>query len=493
VLGDAEDVQQATLFWQNLQSPQYSETKPEAIGETLWQALLGFAQSGAVQGMSARGRTRLDHVVPLLWSMAVREPHPEPCALRLIDFLSAILGRSAYLALLAEKPAVSKRLVRWFSQSAWIARTLTQTPILLDELLDSRRGRETLLHADTRAALLAEFMPQLLAQRQLDAADTEALFELLVTLRNTVQLRVASEFLAASLDAYRATHIMSATADVILSLVLEHALDHMQAQHGSLGEWPASAPVRYLPGFVVLGYGSLGGEEINFASDLDLVFLFDESLAALESTGPKLLDGQRYCVKLAQRVLTLLSTNTRFGPLYPIDTRLRPNGNKGLLVTSVSAFADYQRKEAWTWEHQALVRARVVAGDALLAQRFAALRQEILQQAREPQALLSDVQQMRERMRAELDRSSTTHFDLKQGEGALVDIEFQLQHAMLAGTLSPALGTRSEVLLASDARFAALRTQHARYLDLSLRATLALAPRVIARAELARLEPASPL
>ncbi len=505
------DFAAAKLLWQNLNSPQLSETRPEGLSEELWCALFGFVQSAAVQSMSARGRTRLDQVLPLLWSLAAQQAEPDSCALLLIEFLTSISGRSAYMALLAEKPAVAKKLVSWFAQSAWIARTLTQTPILLDELLD-HRSNGTQQTQCTRAALTQTFDEQLSALKQSDNDDIEAVFELLVSLKNAAQLRVATQFFAAALDAESAMQALSVIADVVLAQVLKVAYAELIQPHGPLlrngdvttgvantrhpraGRDPGSTKFNAntvydsdgsstgpLPGFCIIGYGSLGGEELNFASDLDLVFLFDRTLAAAESTGPRILDGTRFCVKLAQRVLSLLTMNTRFGPLYPIDTRLRPNGNKGLLVTSLEAFGEYQMHEAWTWEHQALVRARAVAGDANLGQRFSELRNAVLAQPRGADKVRADVAQMRARMRAELDRSSERLFDLKQGVGGLVDIEFALQQRMLLGEIAPDLGARTADLLLADSELAHLRKSHLQLLALSLRATLALKPRVVAR------------
>ena len=496
------DFAAAKLLWQNLNSPQLSETRPDGLSEELWCALFGFVQSGAVQSMSARGRTRLDQVLPLLWSLSAQQVEPEPCALLLIEFLSSISGRSAYMALLAEKPAVAKKLVSWFAQSAWIARTLTQTPILLDEMLDHRQNGAQRSEF-TRAALTQTFNEQLSALKQSDNDDIEAVFELLISLKNAAQLRVATQFFASSLDAEPAMQALSAIADVVLAQVLNVAYVELVAAHGELqyrhpreggdpGSTNANQPSNsstQLPGFCIIGYGSLGGEELNFASDLDLVFLFDRDLAARESTGPRVLDGTRFCVKLAQRVLSLLTMNTRFGPLYPIDTRLRPNGNKGLLVTSLEAFGEYQMQEAWTWEHQALVRARAVAGDEALGFRFAALRNAVLAQPRNREKVRTDVARMRARMRSELDRSSEQMFDLKQGVGGLVDIEFALQQRMLLGEILPELGARTADLLLADRKLAHLRKSHLQLLALSLRATLALKPRVVERR---LIEPVAP-
>ncbi|MCB1719988.1 MAG: bifunctional glutamine synthetase adenylyltransferase/deadenyltransferase, partial [Candidatus Competibacteraceae bacterium] len=167
-------------------------------------------------------------------------------------------------------------------------------------------------------------------------------------------------------------------------------------------------------------------------SDLDLVFLHDSAGDPQVTAGPRQIDNAAFFAKLLQRILHLLTTRTGAGDLYEVDTRLRPSGRAGLLVSSFEAFAEYQRSQAWTWEHQALLRTRVVAGPVALADRFAAIRREILQRERDPVALRQEVRDMRERMRAELDASTEENFDLKQGPGGIADIEFMVQYAVLA-------------------------------------------------------------
>ena len=185
--------------------------------------------------------------------------------------------------------------------------------------------------------------------------------------------------------------------------------------------------------FAVLGYGSLGGEELGFGSDLDLVFLYDAPRHAGEaySNGARPLDATRWFARLAQKIVALLGAVTAAGRLFDVDVRLRPDGAKGLLVSSLASFSEYQRDRAWTWEHQALVRARFVAGDAALHTDFERVRGDTLARSREPGRVREDVVAMRRRMRAELDRSDAAMFDLKQGEGGLVDLEFLLQALVL--------------------------------------------------------------
>jgi [glutamine synthetase] adenylyltransferase / [glutamine synthetase]-adenylyl-L-tyrosine phosphorylase len=465
--------QQALLMWQNLTGPNRDQIgeadKPSEIGLELWHALLGFADSTAVQNASARGRSRIDRVVPMLWALALKlAPESiEPCALRLIEFLQAIAGRSAYLALLAEKPAVSQRLVQLFAESAWLARLITSTPMLLDELLDVRR-----LNLPNDAASLALEADAELAGG--DDSDLEHAFELLIAYKHSVQLRIAVGFLQARFDGLDAVGGLSELADVLIARVLAIAWRELARSHGQPQLCRHAGD-----GFAVLGYGSLGGKELNFASDLDLVFVYDERLANCETDGQKALDGQRFYVRLAQRVISLLTTATRFGALYAIDTRLRPNGNKGLLVTSLDAYGDYQQREAWLWEHQALVRARWVAGDRAMASQFAQLRSRTLAQPRDPAQVQASVSSMREKMRAELDRSTGSVFDLKQGDDGLVDLEFFMQAKVLSAGVAKHWPTESKILLPMLGSTQSAR--HKMLLELGLRATLALRPRLVAR------------
>ncbi len=467
---------QASMMWQMLTGPNRElnaqSAKPSAISVELWQALIGFADSAAVQASSARGRTRMDKVVPMLWALALKQPHSvakiEACALRLIAFLQAIAGRSAYLALLAEKPAVAERLVQLFTQSAWVAQLITATPMLMDELLDLRR----LNLAYDFASLQLEANIEISSA---DIDDIEHAFELLIAFKHSVQLRLAVGFLQGRISALNAVSGLSDLADTLIAQVVRFAWRELARVHGIPTGSGASGV-----GFAVLGYGSLGGGELNFASDLDLVFVYDQHAAASETRGAKVIEGQRFFVKLAQRVISLLTTPTRFGALYAIDTRLRPNGNKGLLVTSLAAYGDYQRREAWLWEHQALVRARWIAGDVALAGQFDQLRDQILALPREPNAVQKEVAQMRERLRAELDRSTDGMLDIKQGQGGLVDLEFAIQAAVLSAGADRHWSTRTDVLVPE--LMPAESKRHRDLLALGLRATLELRPRLAVKA-----------
>lgn len=396
----------------------------ESDGEDapLVSSLRRFLATPAVQLMSARGRARLDRVMPLL--LAAIEHQPEDCDCeqllqRWLAVLNAILRRTSYLALLAERPGLVEEATRLLAQSAWLAQLLAAAPVLLDELLDARRRDVVPTRAEYEVLLRAELDH---VEREL-----EHQVEVLRRLQQGEMLRLAYAFLHGHRDAVETAAGLAELADVMLAEGLRMALQEMQRQFGCL---PGTSIER--PGITIIGYGSLGGRELNFASDLDLVFVYDEALVGSESDGPRQLDQHRYYVRMVQRLVHLLTAQTSLGPLYEIDMRLRPNGSKGLLIVGHEAFERYQREEAWTWEQQALVRARAIAGDRRVAARFERIRGDVLALRRDPAKLGDEVASMRTRMRAELDRSSAECFDLKQGDGGLVDIEFALQRQVLA-------------------------------------------------------------
>jgi len=465
---DSDGDQQAREVWRTLQEHDASTQAPAGVTPQLWNKLRDFADSPQVRSLSARSRARLDLVVPQLWVLARVTPDPDATAERLLEFLQAVLRRSSYLSLLAEQPASARWLVRLFSTSAWAAQRICQTPILLDELIDGRVLTEPVTIEGLRRAWQLQY-PNVMQE------DGEQVIEALRQFQQAAMLRLAVQLLFAEADPVAVARGLAWIADFVLDQALAVAVREIRAQHGYL----PSAPEGTQPdlGFAVLGYGSLGGRELNFASDMDLVFIYDDSLVEQESAGRRPLDGHRYFVRLAQRLLHLLTFATHSGALYAVDTRLRPDGGKGLLVSAMDRFARYQTDEAWTWEHQALVRARWVAGDRELGRAFEALRTEIIAMPRVPEKLNKVSDEMRQRMRRELDRSDAQHFDLKQGAGGLVDIEFALQRQVLctSNTGEPA-ATETTLLiqaLSDRALSSLLAKAHHRWLALGLAATLA--------------------
>jgi len=214
--------------------------------------------------------------------------------------------------------------------------------------------------------------------------------------------------------------------EATVARVLRLAFEHLAGRHGSPQGLAAGET-----GLLVLGYGKLGGLELGYGSDLDLVFLHGSDEAWTETLGAKPLSHEQFYNRLGQRMIHIMTTRTPAGILYEVDMRLRPDGNKGMLVRSLTSFAEYQDQQAWTWEHQALVRARPVAGDPRLAVRFAGIRRDTLCRPREPGKLQEEVRAMRARMRESLDKSGSGRFDLKQGSGGIADIEFMVQYSVL--------------------------------------------------------------
>jgi glutamate-ammonia-ligase adenylyltransferase len=243
-------------------------------------------------------------------------------------------------------------------------------------------------------------------------------------------LRVAAADITGHLPLMRVSDYLTEIAEIVLEVVVDLAQDHLAARHGRPSCVVEGKSVT--PGFAVVAYGKLGGIELGYGSDLDIVFLHDSRGEGQVTDGERSLENHVYYARLGQRIIHLLTTLTPAGLLYEVDMRLRPDGASGLLVSSLDAFDQYQREKAWTWEHQALVRARAVAGSKALGEAFEQLRREVLTQRRDPDALKVEVREMRERMREHLGSGDAERFDLKQDPGGIADIEFMVQYCALA-------------------------------------------------------------
>ncbi len=379
-------------------------------------------RSAALRAMGPRGTERLERLMPLLLAAMGQLEAPDVCLPRVLNLLEAIARRSAYLALLAEHPLALSQLVRLFAQSPWIAEQVSRYPVLLDELLDSRRLYEPM----SKAELARELNQRL---QTLPAGDEEAEMDLLRQFKQAHALRVAAAELVGAMPVEKVSDHLTFLAEVVLEQVLESACQRLRQRHG----WPHYELDGQLrpAGFLVVGYGKLGGFELGFGSDLDLVFLHDSQGSRQQTRGERVLDNSVFFARLAQRIIHGLTMLTASGKLYEVDTRLRPSGASGLLVSSLNSFTAYQHEQAWTWEHQALVRARPVAGSPALGDAFRAVRRKVLSRRRDPDVLRREVQQMRRRMRASLDKSRPGRFDIKQGRGGVVDIEFLIQYLVL--------------------------------------------------------------
>ena len=372
--------------------------------------------------LSREGRERLNRLMPHLIASAGRRAQRTETFARLADLIRAIARRSVYLSLLADHPQTLERLIDLYHASPWIARQITQQPLLLDELLDPR-----VLYAPPEAQALVTQLGTLLAQYPHD--DVERLMETLRHFRNQQVLRVAASDIMGQFPVADVSNQLSYIAQALLHHALGIAMHVLSEKHGepTCIDQGRRRPV----GFAIVAYGKLGGLELGYGSDLDLVFVHDGRGSAQVTDGGRSIDNTVFFTRLTQRIIHYLSTRTPSGRAYEIDTRLRPSGEAGLLVSSVDAFAAYQQTDAWTWEHQALIRARAVAGDPATMQDFERIRSETLAQPRDPARLRTDILDMRARMRGELDRSDAVYFDLKQGLGGITDIEFMVQYAVL--------------------------------------------------------------
>ncbi|MDP5071855.1 MAG: bifunctional [glutamate--ammonia ligase]-adenylyl-L-tyrosine phosphorylase/[glutamate--ammonia-ligase] adenylyltransferase, partial [Congregibacter sp.] len=387
--------------------------------QVLAERLQALFASRLVQSLQHEGRERLDRFMPLLLEACAESEHPDKALERALPLVSAVARRSAYLLLLIENPPALADLAALCGASPWIAEQLATRPALLDELLD----RASLYTAPERETLQSELRQQL---ARLTVEDLEGHMDALRYFKASQVLRVAASELSGRLPLMKVSDKLSFIAEVCLEQVLALAWAQLSQRYGE----PAREGLGL--GFVVLAYGKLGGIELSYASDLDLVFIYD-AVAGGHTDGERSIDNATFYVRLGQKMINILETRMGLGLLYDIDMRLRPSGASGLLVSTLAAFEQYQRNDAWTWEHQALVRARAVAGDPELGAKVESLRRDILCLSRDLGILAGDVVSMREKMRSQAKvTAQDVNLDLKQGFGGIVDIEFMVQYAVLA-------------------------------------------------------------
>jgi len=400
----------------NEQNPALDQIWNKADGHADELAKLGFretaslcARLGAIRGgtryqqMSEQAKGRFDALVPLVIQAASRTSNPDQTLSRMLDLLEAIGRRAAYLALLLQYPQALEQVAKIAGASSWAADYLLCHPILLDELLDQR-----LLQMVPDWPL---FRQQLAEQTDAIEPDTEQQMDVLREAHHAQVFRLVSQDIAGLLTVEKLSDHLSELADILVGRTIELVWRKLLTKH------------REQPAFAVIGYGKLGGKELGYASDLDLVYLFDDPAP----------DAASVYAKLGTRLNTWLSTRTAAGILFETDLRLRPNGDAGLVVSSLESFRKYQLENAWVWEHQALTRARFVAGDPAIGTAFEQIRCEILRQQRDLPKLRAEVLAMRGKMHENLGTKGTSDlFDLKHDFGGLVDVEFIVQYLILA-------------------------------------------------------------
>jgi glutamate-ammonia-ligase adenylyltransferase len=419
---------------------------------TILAAIKDFKNSVSVRRLTAKGAGVLDRLMPQLIE-AMRQvaniardgvyvarlpgagAAPDETLLRILGLFEAVAGRNVYLALLSENPGALSQLIKLSSASPWICDYLAQYPVLFDELLDTRSLYEPLKKAD-----LDQQLKVLLAQ--IEVQDLEQLMVILRQFKQLNVLRVAAADIMGAIPLMVVSDYLTYIAESIVNHVVERAWLMLTDKHGlpPVPQFPTGLrhthhPWRYTDnaaiGFAVIGFGKLGGIELGYGSDLDLVFLYDCQDGNAMTDGAKPISCAQFYGRLGLKVRHILDTKMLSGVLYEVDMRLRPNGDSGLLVTHINAYEDYLKNEAWTWELQALVRGRFIAGDPRLKAAYEAIRNRILSLPRETEALKKEVREMREKMREALATKDKDKFDLKQSKGGIADIEFIVQFGVL--------------------------------------------------------------
>jgi glutamate-ammonia-ligase adenylyltransferase len=361
--------------------------------------LSAIRASARYRRMAASGQALLDRLVPQLLDAARQLPNPDVTFERIFSVVDSIGRREAYLALLLEYPDATARLARLASASPWAADYLAQHPILLDELINAQSG-EPPDWPRLRRAL----------RTSLDEYDgnTERQMDILRHFKQAQTLRLLALDVAGATSLEKLSDHLSDLACTVLEEVLRLAWHALRTRH------------REQPQFAIVGYGKLGGKELGYASDLDIIFLYDDEDQAAPVT----------YARLAQRINTALNSATSAGVLYETDLRLRPNGTAGLLVSQLDAFRDYQLEKAWVWEHQALTRARFVTGDARIGAKFETIRNDVLRRPRDLAVLGGEILSMRDKM-SDAHPNASGLFDLKHDRGGIVDVEFAVQFLVL--------------------------------------------------------------
>jgi len=384
-----------------------------------WQSVLvEFDAKLNKRQVGTRGRDILDKLMPALLHALAQQESTAELLQRVLNIVEMIATRTTYLELLFENQGALKQLVLLCGHSKWIAEHIAKYPILLDELIDPAALYKPLPLSEYQTEIRQYFL-------RIEQDDLELQMEALRQFKQTHQLRIAAADATGVLSIMKVSDHLTALAEAIVLQSVNLAWQQMVSRYGE----PKGCD-EISKGFAVIAYGKAGGVELGYDSDLDLVFVHNQQ-GDSSTVGNKQISSRQFYLKLAQRLMHLFNTRTASGILYELDTRLRPEGNSGLLAINIESFNHYQQSQAWTWEHQALTRARMIYGETELVERFAEIRKNILCTARDEAQLKDDVVKMREKMRAHLSKDSEQAFDLKQGHGGMTDIEFIAQFLVL--------------------------------------------------------------
>ncbi|MCG9679998.1 bifunctional [glutamate--ammonia ligase]-adenylyl-L-tyrosine phosphorylase/[glutamate--ammonia-ligase] adenylyltransferase [Vibrio sp. Isolate24] len=411
-------------LWDMAEKPDVIEAVLEqdiASGDATEMAstIIQFKQDLAKKTLGPRGREVLNRLMPKIFAAIYSHQDAKYGLPRVLHLLHKIVTRTTYLELLDEHPAALTQLVRLCTASPMISERLGRYPILLDELIDPQQLYNPVPLESYRTEL-RDFLARI------PEDDMEQQMEALRQFKQICILRIAAADIAGVLPVMKVSDHLTYLAEAIVESVVNQAWLQMAEKYGE----PTHLKDREGRGFAVIGYGKVGGWELGYNSDLDIVFMHDCPVHAY-TDGKKEIDGRQFYLRLAQRIIHIFSTRTASGILYEADTRLRPSGASGLLVSPADAFDEYQHKEAWTWEHQALVRARMIYGDQPLQHVFSQTRHNILSLVREESKLKKDVTEMRVKMREHLGGKKAGRFMLKQDPGGITDVEFLAQYLVL--------------------------------------------------------------
>ena len=382
--------------------------------------LKDFKSSRAVNRLTAKGADVINRLIPQLIETLQEVENEDETLKRVLDLFEAVAGRNVYLSLLAENPKALSQLIKLSSASPWICEYLAHYPVLFDELLDTRSLYEPLNKEQLSSQL----------DTCLQRIESEDVEQLMITLRQFKHLnilRIAAADIMHVIPVMVVSDYLTYVAEVILEAVIDRAWKILTAKHGLP---PNSSDIQ--KAFSILGFGKLGGIELGYGSDLDMVFIYHCEDGNAMTDGGKPIGSSQFYGRLGQKVRHILDTKMLSGILYEVDLRLRPSGDSGLLVTHLDVYEDYLKNNAWTWEHQALIRGRFVAGDVALKLPYEAIRERILSLSRNKDELKTEVVEMRDKMRVALAKKESELFDLKQSIGGIVDIEFIVQFLILA-------------------------------------------------------------
>lgn len=417
--------QELKQIWDSITDPQFQ-------GEDL--AISGYQDTGSVvrllkalaahphtRQLSQTGRNKLSQLLPRLIKKVGEHPDAEEVMAKLIDLVTTIERRTCYLSLLIENKGALDTLIVLARKSPWIISFLSQHPVLLDELIYP----ET-LYSPPKRDMLEREMESLMARVPQD--DPEYLLEALNIFRQINTLRVAAADVSGNFPLMKVSDHLTWIAETILNQVVASSWQIVTEKYG----YPKGMEGKGVEGcgFIAIAYGKVGGLEMGYKSDLDMVFIFDAE-PGITRGKERSVDITRFYSNLGQRIIHALTMHTSAGTLYGADMRLRPGGDSGTIITHIQTYEDYLEKQAWTFEHQALIRARPVAGDPALFKRFDTIRKKILTRKRDDAILKKEVRQMREKMRVQRLKYEPGVFNLKQSRGGIVDIEFLVQYLVL--------------------------------------------------------------